>query len=67
MTDLYADIFTEPEDVDPAALADLGSYFEATVLMVQGQPEPLSHQDRNTVTRISEPTPNPLTRKLATA
>ncbi len=43
------------------------SYFEDTVLMVQGQPEPFHHQDRNTLTRIAEPTPNPLMRAMATA
>lgn len=33
---------------------------EDTVLMVRGQPEPFHHTDRNILTRIGEPTPNPL-------
>jgi hypothetical protein len=36
------------------------SYFETTVLMVLGQPEPFHHEDSNTLTRVSKPTPNPL-------
>src|SRR5262249_28848366 len=43
------------------------SYFEDTVLMVQGRSEPFHHEDSNTLTRVAEPTPNPLMRKLATA
>ena len=38
------------------------SYDEDTVLMVRGKPEPFHHTDRNTLTKISEPTPNPLAR-----
>jgi hypothetical protein len=38
------------------------SYFEDTVLMVKGQAEPFHHTDRNTLTKIGEPTPNPLVR-----
>lgn len=38
------------------------SYFEDTVLMIAGQPEPFHHTDRNTLTRIAPPTPNPLAR-----
>jgi len=34
------------------------SYFETTVLVVHG--EPFRHEDSNTLTRIAEPTPNPL-------
>jgi hypothetical protein len=39
------------------------SYQQDTVLLVRGQKEPFHHTDRNTLTRISEPTPNPLARK----
>ncbi len=38
------------------------SYEEDTVLMVKGKSEPFHHTDRNTLTRIGEPTPNPLAR-----
>ena len=38
------------------------SYDEDTVLMVRGKPEPFHHTDRNTLTRLGEPTPNPLAR-----
>jgi len=36
------------------------SYEEDTVMMVRGRPEPFHHTDRNTLTRIEAPTPNPL-------
>jgi hypothetical protein len=39
------------------------SYDEDTVLMIRGKTEPFHHTDRNTLTRIAEPTPNPLARK----
>ena len=39
------------------------SYEEDTVLMIRGKSEPFHHTDRNTLTRIAEPTPNPLARK----
>ena len=39
------------------------SYDEDTVLMIRGQAEPFHHTDRNTLTKIAEPTPNPLARK----
>ncbi|MDE3115848.1 MAG: FABP family protein, partial [Pseudomonadota bacterium] len=38
------------------------SYFEDTVLMIAGRPEPFHHTDANTLTRIAPPTPNPLAR-----
>jgi hypothetical protein len=38
------------------------AYDEDTVLMVRGQTEPFHHTDRNILTKISEPTPNPLAR-----
>jgi hypothetical protein len=31
--------------------------------MVRGQSEPFHHTDRNTLTKIAEPTPNPLAKK----
>jgi len=40
------------------------SYVEDTVLMIRGQDEPFHHVDRNTLTRIAPPTPNPLAREL---
>jgi hypothetical protein len=39
------------------------SYDEDTVLMIRGKSEPFHHTDRNTLTKIEEPTPNPLVRK----
>jgi len=39
------------------------SYDEDTVLMIRGNTEPFHHTDRNTLTRIAAPTPNPLARK----
>ena len=38
------------------------SYDEDTVLMIRGKTEPFHHTDRNTLTKIAEPTPNPLAR-----
>jgi len=38
------------------------SYDEDTVLMIGGKSEPFHHTDRNTLTKIAEPTPNPLAR-----
>ena len=38
------------------------SYEEDTVMMVRGKPEPFHHTDRNTLSKIAEPTPNPLAR-----
>jgi len=38
------------------------SYDEDTVLMIRGKAEPFHHTDRNTLTKIAEPTPNPLAR-----
>ena len=39
------------------------SYDEDTVLMILGKSKPFHHMDRNTLTKIEEPTPNPLARK----
>ena len=36
------------------------SYDEDTVLIIRGNNEPFHHTDRNTLTRVAEPTPNPL-------
>jgi hypothetical protein len=38
------------------------SYVSDTMLQVRGRPEPFRHQDRNTLTKVAEPTPNPLAR-----
>ena len=38
------------------------SYDEDTVLMIRGQAAPFHHTDRNTLTKVGEPTPNPLMR-----
>jgi hypothetical protein len=42
---------------------DTWSYDEDTVLLVRGQTEPFHHTDRNTLTRLAAPTPNPLARQ----
>lgn len=39
------------------------SYDEDTILMIRGQSEPFHHTDRNTLTKIAEPTPNPMAPK----
>ena len=36
------------------------SYVSDTMLSVRGQAEPFRHRDRNTLTKVAEPTPNPL-------
>ncbi|HVA06597.1 MAG TPA: heme-binding beta-barrel domain-containing protein [Acidimicrobiales bacterium] len=36
------------------------SYEQETVLQVQGVPEPFGHTDRNRLTKVAEPTPNPM-------
>jgi len=38
------------------------TYDEDTILMVRGQSEPFHHTDRSVLTKIGEPTPNPLAR-----
>jgi hypothetical protein len=43
------------------------SYFEDTVLMIHGRTEPFHHTDRNTLTRVAPPTPNPLAQAAAQA
>ncbi len=39
------------------------SYEEDTVMLIKGATEPFHHTDRNTLSRVAEPTPNPLARK----
>ena len=39
------------------------AYEEDTVLMIQGQTEPFHHVDKNRLTRVAAPTPNPLARR----
>jgi hypothetical protein len=41
---------------------DTWTYDEDTVLLIRGVPEPFHHTDRNTLTRIADPTPNPQAR-----
>ena len=41
------------------------SYDEDTVLQILGRDEPFHHTDRNTLTKVAEPTPNPLARGQA--
>lgn len=36
------------------------SYEQDTVMMIRGQSEPFHHTDRNTLSKIAEPTPNPM-------
>lgn len=38
------------------------SYVSDTMLAVRGQAEPFRHRDRNTLSKVAEPTPNPLAR-----
>lgn len=38
------------------------AYDEDTVMMIRGRDEPFHHTDRNILTKIAEPTPNPLAR-----
>jgi hypothetical protein len=42
---------------------DTWSYDEDTVLLIKGKDAPFHHTDRNILTRIADPTPNPLARK----
>jgi hypothetical protein len=43
------------------------SYDEDTVLSVLGRDEPFHHRDRNTLTKVAEPTPNPRARSGRTS
>jgi hypothetical protein len=38
------------------------SYEEDTVMLIKGQDEPFHHRDSNTLSKVAEPTPNPLAR-----
>ncbi len=40
------------------------SYDEDTVLEIKGQAEPFHHRDRNTLSKLAQPTPNPLAQAL---
>ncbi|RAK60306.1 FABP family protein [Phenylobacterium hankyongense] len=52
---------TDSYRIEVAFEADGGwSYVSDTMLTVRGRAEPFRHRDRNTLTRIAEPTPNPL-------
>jgi len=46
---------------------DSWAYDEDTTLIVRGQPEPFHHTDRSVLTRVAEPTPNPLALASRTA
>jgi hypothetical protein len=41
------------------------TYNEDTVLLVRGLDQPFHHTDRNTLTRVADPTPNPLANQRA--
>lgn len=41
------------------------SYDQETILMVRGQAEPFIHRDRNILTKVSEPKPNPWMQAVA--
>ena len=41
------------------------SYEEEGVLDIPDRDEPFSHIDRNTLTRVADPTPNPLAQEAA--
>ena len=43
------------------------SYVSDTTLVVIGRADPFLHRDRNTLTKIAEPTPNPLAVRRATS
>ena len=43
------------------------SYEQTTTLQIQGRTEPFLHTDRNTLSRVAEPTPNPLALQAASA
>ncbi len=42
------------------------SYDEDTVMAIKGQDEPFHHRDVNTLSKLAEPTPNPLAQALYT-
>jgi hypothetical protein len=52
---------TESFQIEVTVHADGGwSYVEDTVLRVRGRDQPFHHIDRNTLTRVAAPTPNPM-------
>ncbi len=59
---------TESYEIEVTFNADgTWSYFEDTVLIVQGQADPFHHEDSNTLTKVGEPRPNPLAAARALA
>ena len=52
------DIYTEPSDGDVYTLKESGT----TDRHGRSQAEPFHHTDRNILTKLAEPTPNPLAR-----
>ena len=63
-TDFLEQAFrTESYEIVVTAHADgTWSYDEDTVLVVNAEPPPFHHTDSNTLTKVGEPTPNPLMR-----
>ena len=54
---------TDAYELEVAFLPDgRWSYVSTTVLQVRGRTDPFQHIDRNTLTKVGEPTPNPLAR-----
>lgn len=52
---------TDAYDLEVTFNADgTWSYVSDTMLQVHGQAEPFRHRDRNTMSKVAEPTPNPL-------
>jgi len=52
---------TDAYQLDVTFNADGGwSYVSDTTLVVRGRPEPFLHRDRNSLHKVAEPTPNPL-------
>ncbi len=52
---------TDSYQLDVSFLPDgRWSYVSTTMLEVRGQAEPFSHEDRNTLSKVAEPRPNPL-------
>ena len=59
MKNFRTDLF----DMTVTVNADGGwSYFQDTVMQIMGQDAPFHHTDHNTLTKVAEPTPNPLMR-----
>jgi hypothetical protein len=57
---------TESYTIDVTINADgTWSYEQETVLVIPGKAEPFRHTDRNTLRKVSEPTPNPTAQAAA--